>query len=55
VPIAVEAMQVSCATDWTFLTDLESVLSLIQEYDTPYLKIAYDTYHFPINGGIAMF
>ena len=50
VPIAIEPMHAACAKDWTFLTDLESILSLIREYDSPYLKIAYDSYHFPING-----
>jgi sugar phosphate isomerase/epimerase len=50
VPLAIEPMHAACAKDWTFLTDLESILSLIHEYDSPFLKIAYDTYHFPING-----
>jgi sugar phosphate isomerase/epimerase len=50
VPLAIEPMHAACAKDWTFLTDLESTLSLIREYDSPYLKIAYDSYHFPING-----
>ncbi len=50
VPLAIEPMHAACAKDWTFLTDLSSVLSLIHEYGSPYLKIAYDTYHFPING-----
>jgi sugar phosphate isomerase/epimerase len=50
VPIAIEPMYASCAKDWTFLTDLDSILSLIREYDSPFLKIAYDTYHFPFHG-----
>jgi sugar phosphate isomerase/epimerase len=50
VPLAIEPMHAACAADWTFLTDFESVLSLIREFDSPYLKIAYDTFHFPING-----
>ncbi len=50
VPLAIEPMHAACAKDWTFLTDLESTLSLIGEYDSPYLKIAYDTYHFPVKG-----
>ncbi len=50
VPLAIEPMHATCAKDWTFLTDLESTLSLIGEYDSPYLKIAYDTYHFPVKG-----
>jgi sugar phosphate isomerase/epimerase len=47
VPLAIEPMHPACATDWTFLTDLESVLALIDEYRSPLLKLAYDTYHFP--------
>lgn len=50
VPLTIEPMHAACAKDWTFLTDLPSVMSLIEEYSSPYLKIAYDTYHFPIQG-----
>lgn len=50
VPLAIEPMHAACAADWTFLTDLESVMSLVDEYRSPYAKIAYDTYHFPIHG-----
>jgi len=50
VPLAIEPMHAACAKDWTFLTDLPSVVSLVEEYSSPYLKIAYDTYHFPIHG-----
>lgn len=47
VPLAIEPMHVACATDWTFLTDMESVVTLLNEYQSPYLKLSYDTYHFP--------
>jgi sugar phosphate isomerase/epimerase len=50
VPLAIEPMHAACAKDWTFLTDLPSVMSLVDEFCTPYLKIAYDTFHFPIHG-----
>jgi sugar phosphate isomerase/epimerase len=50
VPLAIEPMHAACARDWTFLTDLASVMPLIDEFQSPYLKIAYDTYHFPIHG-----
>jgi sugar phosphate isomerase/epimerase len=50
IPLAVEPMHAACAKEWTFLTDLSSVMSLIEEYQSPCLKIAYDTYHFPIHG-----
>lgn len=48
VPLAIEPMHPSCATDWTFLTNLESTIELVAQFDSPYLKIAYDTFHFPL-------
>jgi sugar phosphate isomerase/epimerase len=47
VPLAIEPMHAACATDWTFLTDHATALSLIDELRSPWLKLAYDTYHFP--------
>ncbi len=47
VPLAIEPMHVACAADWTFLTDLDSSVTLLNEYRSPCLKLAYDTYHFP--------
>jgi sugar phosphate isomerase/epimerase len=40
-------MHAACAADWTFLTDIRAVVSLLEEYRSPCLKLAYDTYHFP--------
>jgi sugar phosphate isomerase/epimerase len=50
VPLAIEPMHPACAADWTFLTDLGSVMTLIEEFRSPCLKLAYDTFHFPWNG-----
>jgi sugar phosphate isomerase/epimerase len=50
MPLAIEPMHPACAADWTFLTDLKSVTMLIDEFNSPLLKLAYDTYHFPIGG-----
>jgi sugar phosphate isomerase/epimerase len=50
VSLAIEPMHLACARDWTFLTDLASVMVLLNEYNSPFLKIAYDTYHFPLHG-----
>jgi sugar phosphate isomerase/epimerase len=47
VPLAIQPMHAACAADWTFLTDLESLVSLVGDYRSSALKIAYDTYHFP--------
>ena len=48
VPLAIEPMHPACATEWTFLTDLEQTLDLVEQYDTPYLKMVCDTYHFSL-------
>jgi sugar phosphate isomerase/epimerase len=48
VPLALEPLHAACAADWSFLTDLASVVALVDEYRSPYLKIAYDTYQFPL-------
>ncbi len=48
VPLAIEPMHAACAKEWTFLTDLETVIELLDEFQSPWLKIAYDTYHFPL-------
>ncbi len=50
VPIAIEPIQAACAGNWTFLTDNRSALSLLDEFESPYLKIALDTYHYPVSG-----
>jgi sugar phosphate isomerase/epimerase len=47
VPLALEPMHVACAASWTFLTNFEGVSDLVSQYNTPYLKLALDTYHFP--------
>lgn len=50
IPLAIEPMHAKCAKEWTFLTDLSAIMTLVEEYQSPYVKIAYDTYHFPIHG-----
>jgi sugar phosphate isomerase/epimerase len=47
VPLAIAPMHIACAADWTFLTDFDSILALIDELQSDYLKVVYDTYHFP--------
>ena len=48
VPLAIEPMHPACAQEWTLLTTLEDALSLVKQYDTPWLRLVYDTYHFPL-------
>jgi sugar phosphate isomerase/epimerase len=45
VPIALGPMHPACAAGWTFLTELTSVIDLVETYDSSYLRLAYDTYH----------
>jgi sugar phosphate isomerase/epimerase len=46
VTLAIEPMHPACARDWTFLTDIESTLALIENINSPNLKLVFDTYHF---------
>ncbi|MEA1951249.1 MAG: sugar phosphate isomerase/epimerase family protein [Planctomycetota bacterium] len=49
VVLAIEPMHPGCATEWTFLTDIEETLSLLDEVDSPWVKMVLDTYHFGID------
>jgi sugar phosphate isomerase/epimerase len=44
VTLAIEPMHPRCATDWTFLTDLEQALQWLQGYDQECLRLALDIY-----------
>ena len=46
VTLAIEPMNARCASSWTFLTDLEDALRLIDEVGSENIKLAYDVYHF---------
>jgi sugar phosphate isomerase/epimerase len=46
VTLAIEPMHPACATEWTFLTDLESTVAFIEQFDSPFLKLVLDSYHF---------
>jgi sugar phosphate isomerase/epimerase len=46
VVLAVEPMHAACASDWTFLTEIESAIHLIEHFSSPNLKLVLDTYHF---------
>lgn len=47
VVLALKPMHSECASEWSFLTDLERSIELLGTYDSPYLKLVYDNYHFP--------
>lgn len=46
VVLALEPMHPACASEWTFLTDLESTLALVESYQSPNLKMVFDAFHF---------
>lgn len=45
IELAIEPMHAGCAEEWTFLTTLDEAVSLIDDMKSPYLKLAFDTYH----------
>jgi sugar phosphate isomerase/epimerase len=45
VRLAIEPMHSGCAEDWTFLTGLDDAMALLHQVDSPYLRLAFDTYH----------
>jgi sugar phosphate isomerase/epimerase len=45
VTLAVEPVLEGSGGEWTFLHDLDSALEFIDQFDSPYVKIAFDTYH----------
>ena len=52
VTLVIEPMHAACATDWTFLTEMESAIQLIERFSSPYLKLVLDTYHFGQDLGV---
>jgi sugar phosphate isomerase/epimerase len=46
VVLAIEPMHAGCAAEWTFLTDLDATLELIDAVGHPALRLVFDTYHF---------
>lgn len=45
VVLAVEPMHPGCAAEWTFLTDLDEALALVDAVASPLVKVVFDTYH----------
>jgi sugar phosphate isomerase/epimerase len=46
VTLAIEPMHAGCAREWTYLTDLDETLELVASFDSPELKIVFDSYYF---------
>ncbi len=49
VTLALEPMHEGCASEWTFLTDLDETLQLIESYQSPHLQLAFDSYHWGLS------
>ena len=45
VTLAVEPMHPGCANEFTFLTSIDDVLSLLSAVGSPQVKMVFDTYH----------
>lgn len=50
VPLAIKPTHPACAIEWSFLTTLEDTVRVLEYYQSPCLKMAFDTYHFPLQG-----
>ena len=46
VTLALEPMHAGCGGEWTFLTTIAETMELIDPFESPFLKLALDTYHF---------
>jgi sugar phosphate isomerase/epimerase len=45
VTLAIEPMHDGCGADWTFLSDLDETLALLDDLHSPCVQLALDTYH----------
>jgi len=45
IVLDIEPMHVGCAEGWTVLTSLDDAMSVIRKFNSPYLRLAFDTYH----------
>lgn len=52
ITLAIEPMHPACAADCTFLTSIDDAVMLIEAFDSPWLKLTFDTYHFGLEDGI---
>jgi sugar phosphate isomerase/epimerase len=45
IVLDIEPMHAGCAEEFTFLTSLDDAMAVIRKVASPYLKLAFDTYH----------
>jgi sugar phosphate isomerase/epimerase len=53
IALAVELMHPGCAGEWTFLTDLDAALEVVDSIGNPNVRLVFDTYHCGHELGIA--
>ena len=53
VTLAIEPMHPGCSGEWTFLNTIDDALELIRCCGANHVKLAFDTYHFGAEPGIA--
>ncbi len=49
VTLALEPMHPACAMDCTFLTSLDDALEIVQQVNSPQVKLSVDTYHMGVS------
>ena len=52
VTLAIEPMHAGCAAGWTFLTDVNDALQLIDAVESPHVKLTFDTYHLGFDNSV---
>ncbi|MCA9239956.1 MAG: sugar phosphate isomerase/epimerase, partial [Planctomycetales bacterium] len=50
VPLAIKPTHPACSGEWSFLTTLEDTARVLESRPSRCLKMAFDTYHFPLHG-----
>lgn len=45
VLLAIEPMHESCASEWTYLTNIDDTLALLDDLNNQQVKLVFDTYH----------
>jgi sugar phosphate isomerase/epimerase len=45
IVLCIEPMHAGCAEGWTVLTSVDEAMAVIRGVDSPYVRLAFDTYH----------
>lgn len=52
VTLALEPMHAGCAAEWTFLTELDDALAMLEKVGHPRVALCFDTYHLGFSPGV---